>query len=196
MCLVLRGRGGAGARCAPPKLTEAQKRQTKEHYEKATKYYNLGKYAEAVAEYQAAYLISADPVMLYNIAQCHRLNNQPDEAARFYKNYLRNAPSAAEPGRGRKEDRGDGAARRGASASGAERGAAPGPDDISRPCRRHEPRPGETSSGLRHRLACPPSVTPPEGSRGVRRSTPGGSVAAEPAAAADRRPAACCRCRS
>ena len=38
--------------------------------------------------------MSADPVMLFNIAQCHRLNNQPDEAARFYKNYLRNAPGA------------------------------------------------------------------------------------------------------
>jgi hypothetical protein len=87
--------GSAQAQDAPsPKLSESQKRQTKEHYEQATKLYNLGKYAEAVAEYQAAYLISADPVMLYNIAQCHRLNDKPEDAARFYKNYLRNAPGA------------------------------------------------------------------------------------------------------
>jgi hypothetical protein len=79
---------------ARPQLTEAQKQQTKEHYEKATRLYNVGKYQEAVGEYEAAYLVSADPVMLFNIAQCHRLNNQPDEAARFYKNYLRNAPGA------------------------------------------------------------------------------------------------------
>jgi tetratricopeptide (TPR) repeat protein len=75
-------------------LTEAQKQKTKEHYEKATRLYNVGKYQEAIAEYEAAYLVSADPVMLFNIAQCHRLNNQPDEAVRFYKNYLRNAPGA------------------------------------------------------------------------------------------------------
>jgi tetratricopeptide (TPR) repeat protein len=75
-------------------LSEAQKLKTKEHYEKATRLYNVGKYQEAIAEYEAAYLVSADPVMLFNIAQCHRLNNQPDEAARFYKNYLRNAPGA------------------------------------------------------------------------------------------------------
>ena len=77
-----------------PSLNEAQKQKTKEHYEKATRLYNVGKYQEAIAEYEAAYLVSADPVMLFNIAQCHRLNNQPDEAARFYKNYLRNAPGA------------------------------------------------------------------------------------------------------
>ncbi len=75
-------------------LSEAQKQKTKEHYEKATRLYNVGKYQDAIAEYEAAYLVSADPVMLFNIAQCHRLNNQPDEAVRFYKNYLRNAPGA------------------------------------------------------------------------------------------------------
>jgi tetratricopeptide (TPR) repeat protein len=77
-----------------PQLSEAQKQKTKEHYEKATRLYNVGKYQDAIVEYEAAYLVSADPVMLFNIAQCHRLNNQPDEAARFYKNYLRNAPGA------------------------------------------------------------------------------------------------------
>jgi tetratricopeptide (TPR) repeat protein len=77
-----------------PQLSDAQKQKTKEHYEKATRLYNVGKYQEAIGEYEAAYLVSADPVMLFNIAQCHRLNNQPDEAARFYKNYLRNAPGA------------------------------------------------------------------------------------------------------
>ena len=95
LLFVLAGAEVARAQDAPaPKLSEAQKRQTKEHYEKATKYYNLGKYTEAVAEYQAAYLISADPVMLFNIAQCHRFSNQPEEAIRFYKNYLRNSPNA------------------------------------------------------------------------------------------------------
>jgi tetratricopeptide (TPR) repeat protein len=77
-----------------PQLSEAQKQKTKEHYEKATLLYNVAKYPEAITEYEAAYLISADPAMLFNIAQCHRKNNQPEEAARFYRNYLRNAPNA------------------------------------------------------------------------------------------------------
>ena len=33
--------------------------------------------------------------MLFNIAQCHKNSSQPEEAIRFYKNYLRNAPNAA-----------------------------------------------------------------------------------------------------
>jgi tetratricopeptide (TPR) repeat protein len=93
--VVLGGSGVVWAQDAPaPKLSEAQKRETREHYEKATKLYNLGKFTEAIAEYQAAYLVSADPVMLFNIAQCHKNAGQPDEAIRFYKNYLRNAPNA------------------------------------------------------------------------------------------------------
>jgi tetratricopeptide (TPR) repeat protein len=89
---------------ARPQLTEAQKQRTKEHYEKATLLYNVAKYPEAIVEYEAAYLISADPAMLYNIAQCHRKNNQPEEAARFYRNYLRNAPGADRPNAPRRED--------------------------------------------------------------------------------------------
>ncbi len=95
LAVVLAGAGAARAQDVPPqKLTESQKRETREHYDKATKLYNLGKFTDAIAEYQAAYLVSADPVMLFNIAQCHRNNSQPEEAIRFYKNYLRNAPNA------------------------------------------------------------------------------------------------------
>jgi tetratricopeptide (TPR) repeat protein len=75
-------------------LTEAQKKNVKEHYEKANRFYLIGKYPEAITEFEAAYLIGADPVMIYNIAQSYRLNSQPEEAARFYRNYLRSAPEA------------------------------------------------------------------------------------------------------
>jgi hypothetical protein len=77
-----------------PQLTEDQKQKAREHNEKATRFYNVGKFAEAIDEYENVYLISADPNMLFNIAQCHRQNNQPEEALRFYNNYLRNAPNA------------------------------------------------------------------------------------------------------
>ena len=77
-----------------PKLSEAQKQEVRDRYDKATRFYYLRKYPEAITEYEAIYLLSADPVMLYNIAQCHRQNDQPEQAAQFYKNYLRNAPTA------------------------------------------------------------------------------------------------------
>jgi hypothetical protein len=88
---------GAGATAAEeprPKLTETQKQEVRDRYDKATRFYYLRKYPEAILEYEAIYLLSADPVMLYNIAQCHRQADNPEQAAQFYKNYLRNAPTA------------------------------------------------------------------------------------------------------
>ena len=76
-------------------LSDADKKKISEHYEKANRYYQVGKYPEAIAEFEAAFLIGADPVMIFNIAQSYRLNNQPEQAARFYRNYLRAAPEAA-----------------------------------------------------------------------------------------------------
>ncbi|HEY0711014.1 MAG TPA: tetratricopeptide repeat protein [Polyangia bacterium] len=88
------GPAPASAQEARPKLTEAQKQEVRDRYEKATRYYYLRKYPEAIAEYEGIYLLSADPVMLYNIAQCHRQSDDPEKAAQFYRNYLRNAPAA------------------------------------------------------------------------------------------------------
>ncbi len=75
-------------------LSPAQKAEMKAHYEKATRAYDLGKYQEAVDEYQKAYEIGGDPPMLYNIGQSYRLNDQPSEAIRFYRRYLQRSPNA------------------------------------------------------------------------------------------------------
>ena len=75
-------------------LTPQQKQEMRLIYDKATRAYDVGKYAEAIEEYQKAYEIGGDPPMLYNIAQAYRLNNQPVEAVRFYKRYLQRAPNA------------------------------------------------------------------------------------------------------
>jgi tetratricopeptide (TPR) repeat protein len=73
---------------------EAQKRQAKEHYEKATRLYDVGKYGEAIAEYEQSYLLIGDAALLFNIGQAYRLWDRPDEAIRAYKNYLRQRPDA------------------------------------------------------------------------------------------------------
>jgi tetratricopeptide (TPR) repeat protein len=74
--------------------TDAQKKQAKEHYEKATRLYDVGKYGEAIAEYESAYLLVEDPALLFNIGQAYRLWDKPEEAIRTYHNYLRRRPDA------------------------------------------------------------------------------------------------------
>ncbi|HET6282570.1 MAG TPA: hypothetical protein VFH73_16520 [Polyangia bacterium] len=75
-------------------LTAQQKQEMKQHYDKATRAYDVGKYTEAVDEYQKAYEIGGDPAMLYNIGQAYRLGDQPGEAVRFYRRYLQRSPNA------------------------------------------------------------------------------------------------------
>jgi tetratricopeptide (TPR) repeat protein len=75
-------------------LTPQQKQEVRQHYEKATRAYDIGKYDEAIAEYQNVYEISGDSKMLYNIGQAYRLNGQPEQALRFYRRYLQRLPNA------------------------------------------------------------------------------------------------------
>lgn len=76
--------------------TDAEtKAQAKELYERATRFYDVGKYAEAIGDYEQAYLLVEDPALLFNIGQAYRLWNRPDDAIRSYKNYLRKRPNAS-----------------------------------------------------------------------------------------------------
>lgn len=63
-------------------------------YNRGTSFYNLGRYKEALVEYEAAYLAIQDPPFLYDIAQCHRKLGNNKEALGFYRNYLRVSPNA------------------------------------------------------------------------------------------------------
>jgi tetratricopeptide (TPR) repeat protein len=80
---------------AGAQATDAQKKEAREINDKATRLYEVGRYEEAIAEYQKVYLIVDDPVLLYNIAQSYRLWGKPEDAVRFYRNYLRRSPSAS-----------------------------------------------------------------------------------------------------
>jgi tetratricopeptide (TPR) repeat protein len=74
--------------------TPAQKQEMMEHYERATRAYDIQKYQEAIDEYQKAYEIAGDPAMLYNVAQAYRLNGQLPEALHSYRRYLQRSPNA------------------------------------------------------------------------------------------------------
>jgi tetratricopeptide (TPR) repeat protein len=64
------------------------------HYNKGTRQYDLGRFGEALAEFESAYLVVPDPVFLFNSAQCHRKLGNDEQALSFYRSYLRNAPDA------------------------------------------------------------------------------------------------------
>jgi len=82
---------GAGvARAGDPKAEQARA-----HFQQGDTFFKLDKYAQALQEFEQAYLAKQDPSFLYNIAQCHRLMGNRVEAIRFYKRYLNDAPNAA-----------------------------------------------------------------------------------------------------
>jgi tetratricopeptide (TPR) repeat protein len=150
--------------------SEAEKRQqAKEHYEIGTRFFDVGKYGESVKEYEAAYLLTGDAKLLYNIGQAYRLWDHPEEALRVYKNYLRQQPDAQNRADVEKkiadlervvEDR-----RRGAGVQPAE--VAPSPLPVVQPPPPVAPPP-----------VSPPPYSPRPGAEGE--SSPAGTIVAEP----------------
>src|ERR1700690_4301321 len=64
------------------------------HVRKATAAYNLGKYADAAKEYEAAYEQTLDPNLLFNIAQAYRLAGDREKAITAYRSFIRSAPQS------------------------------------------------------------------------------------------------------
>lgn len=99
----------AGVTCAPrssaasPGAPREDVEAAREHYRRALNAYDLGKYPQAIAAFEAAYEAKPDPALLYNIAQAHRLNGDLRKAVTFYRTYLRKVPKA--PNRAEVEQR-------------------------------------------------------------------------------------------
>jgi len=66
---------------------EAQK-----HFDAAEKAYNVGDFAGALKEYQASYQLFPSPLLLFDMAQCHRFLGENEKAKFEYQRYLDNAP--------------------------------------------------------------------------------------------------------
>ena len=82
--------------CFWPMLTFAGSTdQARQHYETATAHFAVGEFAEAAAEYQAAFKAKPDPALLYDAAQAYRLANYPEKALILYRNYLQLFPKEA-----------------------------------------------------------------------------------------------------
>jgi tetratricopeptide (TPR) repeat protein len=80
---------------APFALAQSRSKQSAEgHYKKGMTAYSLGHFPTAIEEFEKAYEIKPEPIFLYNIAQSHRQNGNPQQAVFFYRRYLDADPNA------------------------------------------------------------------------------------------------------
>lgn len=88
-------KGGKKAAPAPVDPAVAAKvASAKPHVVKADAAFKLGKFAEALVDYEAAYKIYPAPAILFNIGQCQRNLKDFDKAIFSYESYLRASPRA------------------------------------------------------------------------------------------------------
>jgi len=85
----------AFAAVTPAHADDAAAASAREHYQKGTSYYDLGRYNDAIKEFEAAYELKNDPALLYNLAQSNRLAGNSEQALHFYRTYLRYVPKAS-----------------------------------------------------------------------------------------------------
>jgi tetratricopeptide (TPR) repeat protein len=69
-------------------------RAAKRHFDRGQKLFTLGKFDEALDEYQKAYDASPIPDFLYNIGQCHRNLGNYEQAIFSFKRFLQLDPDA------------------------------------------------------------------------------------------------------
>jgi tetratricopeptide (TPR) repeat protein len=60
----------------------------RQHYESGIRKFNVGKFADAAEDFQAAYEASGSDQLLFNIAQAWRQAKNPEKALFFYKAYM------------------------------------------------------------------------------------------------------------
>lgn len=78
----------APARAAGPRSA------AKAHVEEGARKYRAERYADALAAFEEAYALDPAPVLLFNIAQCHRQLGDNERALARYRQYLEQMPDA------------------------------------------------------------------------------------------------------
>src|SRR6185295_18293526 len=72
-------------------LSKDQIEKAKQHYLAATAAEQKGDYATAIAEFTAAYDVTKDPKLFYQIAHANELAGKIDEALIYYRRFLNEA---------------------------------------------------------------------------------------------------------
>lgn len=88
------GLAGPGGPRAAHADNDATLRVAKKAFERGEKLFALGKFDEALAQYQRAYDAKPLPGLLFNIGQCHRNLGDYEAAIFSFKKYLKAAPEA------------------------------------------------------------------------------------------------------
>lgn len=79
----------APAAAAPKKQPQtAEQKEADRHFKSGVALFTESKFGEALAEFERAYEIAPHPLVLYNIAGCHRELSHYAEAVKFYKRFL------------------------------------------------------------------------------------------------------------
>ncbi|MEJ7599991.1 MAG: tetratricopeptide repeat protein [Kofleriaceae bacterium] len=72
----------------------AQEKASRRYFDRGEKLFALGKFEDALEQYQKAYDAEPFPSLLFNIGQCHRNLNDYESAVFSYKKYLKLEPEA------------------------------------------------------------------------------------------------------
>jgi len=91
----------AAAQAAPaaqpaPAVDKAKSKVAKRYVDAGLAAQSTGDYDTAITFYGKAYQLVAHPVLLFNMAQAHRLSGRIDEALKLYAQYLEQAPNGAQ----------------------------------------------------------------------------------------------------
>jgi tetratricopeptide (TPR) repeat protein len=76
---------------SPPPDEDARKARLA--FQQGLTSYNLSHFDEALQHFDKAYRLRPDPAFLFNIAQCQRQLDRPQDAIRSYRAYLRESPA-------------------------------------------------------------------------------------------------------
>jgi tetratricopeptide (TPR) repeat protein len=79
---------------AGSKADDAATVRARKHFRRGENLFALGRFAEALDAYEAAFEAKPLPDFLFNVAQCHRNLGNYDEAIFSYRKYLKLAPDA------------------------------------------------------------------------------------------------------
>src|SRR5262252_9044635 len=98
--LVVSAVAPADAKPKPkPEKPSAEQKEADRHFKSGVALFKEAKFAEALAEFERANEIAPHPLVLYNIAACHRELSHYAEAVKFYKRFLSEGEGKVPPAR-------------------------------------------------------------------------------------------------
>ncbi len=84
---------------AKPEAKPPEQKEAERHFQSGVQLFKEAKYAEALAEFERAYEILPQPLVLYNIAGCHRELSHYSEAVSYYRRFLSEGKDKVKPAR-------------------------------------------------------------------------------------------------